>query len=259
MSYKTVVFIIVILVLLVTALYITFFVIPGKSEALKKPLPDHEDIRTIQPEPAKKVKTPSQPPELPALKSSDDFMRDYLKPFSGHPVFREWLTHPDITRRLVAIVDTIARGEIPPAGLTFFHPKKPFKVIKKGNRMIMDPKNHSRYAAIIDGFVAINTGGILDLFQRIHPLLEKAYLELGYPEKKFDDTLKQAFAVILNTPVIPSPTVLEPQVVTYSFKNPYLESLLPVQKMIARTGPDNTRKILEKCRRISRQLKLEKK
>lgn len=254
MSYRVTIAIIIILVLLITAVYINFFVIPDKPDSKKSPLIPGEIPIENPSESLEKKEPAASPGELPPLSQSDDLMRINLKNFSGQPVFQKWLSHPDIIRRLVAITDAIARGEIPPPALTYLHPEDPFKVVKKDNQIIADPENYSRHNSLISLFVSIDTGGIKVFYDRIYPLLEEAYSELGYPEKRFEDTLIQAFEVILNTPVVRSPVFLEQRVLSYSFLDPRLENLLPVQKMMVRMGPGNTLRIQKKCREIVSRL-----
>ena len=256
MSYRLIITIIVIMVILITALYINFFILPEKSDSQKKPPPVGEENRILPPETEGEEKPVPHLPVLPKLQDSDELMRELLKTYSGQTIIRKWLAGKDIIRRLVAFVDSIARGDIPSPELTYQYPDKPFNVIEKANRIVLDPGNHNRYNPLIKMLTALDTSGIKDLFDRIHPLLEEAHKELGYPEEKFNDALLQAFQVILDTPVILPPVYLEHQVINYSFRNPRLEKLLPVQKMIVRTGPDNTRLIQKKCRTIINQLNL---
>ncbi|MCK4835692.1 MAG: DUF3014 domain-containing protein [Candidatus Aminicenantes bacterium] len=257
-SYKVIIIVSIILVLLVTALYINFFVIPKKSEPQKQLTPTHKENIPAHPPTSVKQKSLSPMPALPALNESDDFIREYLKTYSSQAIFQKWLKPKDILRRFVAIVDNIARGEIPSTSLTFLNPDKPFKVIKKTNHITLDPENYRRYDLLINIFVSLDTGALMVLYDKLRPLLEEAYKELGYPEKQFNDTLLQALRVVMDTPIIQSPVSLEKQVITYSFKDPRLEALTPAQKQIFRTGPENIRRIKKKCREISRELNFEK-
>ena len=86
-------------------------------------------------------------------------------------------------------------------------------------------------------------------------MLQEAYDELGYPNKKFDDVVFQAIGRLLETPVINEPIRLVRPVVMYEFENKKLESLSAAQKQLIRMGPGNTRRLQVKLSEIALELR----
>jgi len=56
-----------------------------------------------------------------------------------------------------------------------------------------------------------------------------------------------AIDVILATPIVVEPIKLTRDSVVYKFADPALESLLPLQKQLLRTGPENTKRIQQQA------------
>jgi hypothetical protein len=102
---------------------------------------------------------------------------------------------------------------------------------------------------------SLDSQKLVEIYRQIKPLMEEAYKELGYPEKEFGESLLQAFAVLLNTPVPKGDILLEEQVTTYAFSDPGLENLSAAQKHLVRMGPENARKIKAKLREILKEIR----
>lgn len=255
-TYKIIIIISILLTLLIIALYINFFVIPQKNESKMT-------VKTItKPESLlKETKERLNEPEeanvqlnLPPLNDSDNFIREYLKKKLNSPSFTSWLNQNDLIRRFVAVVDNIANGENPSENLKFLAPKKPFQTLKEYDQVIADPQNYSRFDAMVNIFHNLETVTLISLYGDLRPLINQAYAEMGYPDKQFNDVLRQAMAILLKTPSIKTQLYLEKKVITYNFKDPDLEALSPAQKLLLRTGPENMRKIKEKLKQLKAKL-----
>lgn len=254
-SNKIIVIISILLSLLIIALFINFFVIPRGKET-KKP-----EMTFTEPAPLKETaKKPDEPgktygiPDFPPLNDSDQFVREYLKKTLKPSSLEAWLNQDDLIRRFVATVDNIASGENPMGNLKFLAPEKPFQIRKENDRLIPDPGNYSRFDKIVNIFAETNTETVISLFQELKPLMNQAYAEMGYPEKRFDDTLMQAIDILLKTPMSRFPVYLEKKVLTYAFVDPDLEALSPAQKLLIRAGQENMQKIKEKLYQLKGKL-----
>jgi hypothetical protein len=84
--------------------------------------------------------------------------------------------------------------------------------------------------------------------------LENAFSEMGYNPRQMDGIILQAIDVILATPIVVEPIRLSRDSVVYKFADPALESLLPLQKQLLRTGPENTKRIQQQAEALQEAL-----
>jgi hypothetical protein len=213
-----------------------------------------------QPPPSAEVKVgeekeaPPQPEvKIPALDQSDDFVRQMMKNLSPHGKLGEWLKIKNIIRVFVAAVDNIANGKSPRPQLGFLSPGQAFQVTEKGDRIYLDPKGYERFDIITDAIVSFSSSRTVQVYQKLKPLFQEAYRELGYPQKDFHATFIQAMKRILDTPIVEREVLLreEGKGLNYVFIDDGLENMSEVQKHLLRMGPKNTQKIQQKVREIA--------
>jgi hypothetical protein len=70
---------------------------------------------------------------------------------------------------------------------------------------------------------------------------------MGYSPRQMEGIILQAIDRVLATPIIVAPIELIHESVLYEFADPELEGLLPVQKQVLRTGPENTQKLQQQA------------
>ncbi len=92
------------------------------------------------------------------------------------------------------------------------------------------------------------------LLKQLNPLLDEAYKELGYPEEKFEDSLFEAFSVLMSTPVVYGDIYLRKKVISFAFKDPKLEKLNAAQKHLLRMGPENVKQIHTILKEIAKKI-----
>jgi len=197
---------------------------------------------------------PPQPEvKLPALDQSDDFVRQMLRNLSPHGKLVEWLKIKNIIRVFVAAVDNIANGKSPRPQLGFLSPGQAFPVTEKGDRIYLDPKGYGRFDIITDAIVSFSSSRTVQVYQKLKPLFQEAYRELGYPQKDFHATFIQAMKRILDTPIVEREILLkeEGKGLNYVFIDDGLENMSEVQRHLLRMGPKNTQKIQQKVREIA--------
>lgn len=201
---------------------------------------------------AKIIKKEEKPHEVVLeLDSSDVMVRKLAKDLSSHPQLAVWLMNEDLIRRFVAAVDNIANGLSPRFHIEFLAPQGNFQVIKKGGRLYIDPASYKRYNLIVDVFASLDSEGCAKFYDRLKPLFQEAYRELGYPSKDFQEILFKAIIEFLKTPIVEGKILLKKKVITYEMVDPKLEQLSGAQKHLVRMGPQNVRKIQMKLREIA--------
>lgn len=194
--------------------------------------------------------TPASPP-LPALDASDTLVRELVSALSRRPELAQWLISDELIRRFVASVDNVAEGESPRSHLGFMRPESGYPVVIEGERMTVAPGAGKRYDAVAEAFISIDARGAAQLYQRLKPLIDEAWLELGYPDRDFDEVLEAAFVQLLETPILQGPVELVPAAVTLAYADPAVEELAPAQKLLLRMGPANQRRVQAKLRQLA--------
>jgi hypothetical protein len=220
----------------------------------RHPLPVEQE-RTARA--AEQTPAPVPPPEpLPALDASDALVRTLLQGLSSHPQLAEWLLTNDLARKFTSIVDRIAIGTPPAKVAAFAKPSQPFRVTGAGDNLHIDQQSYDRYntlAAVVD---SLDVDGAARTYQRLKPLINQSYRELGYPDEDFDRKLTIAIARLLDTPVPSGPVALKATSVSYQFADPDLESLSSPQKQLLRMGPRNMQIVQTKLRAFAKAANL---
>ncbi len=263
--YKKVIWISTLAALILLIPLIVYFFRSGKTaappEAVPPPPPKQESAsgagplagevrQTAEPE----VKEDPEPPPAIRLNDSDKKVREMLVTCSGNENFREWLNRGDLVRRFVAVVDNIAEGRSPGPHLEFLRPAGAFEVKKEGEKVFIEPGAYQRYNGVAEVLLSLDGKKLAALYRQLKPLLVEAYKELGYPDKDFEETLRQAFTVLLNTPLPEGDVLLEERVTTYAFSDKRMELLMEAQKHLLRMGPRNAARIKGKIRELISEL-----
>jgi hypothetical protein len=191
--------------------------------------------------PAKPADAPLPPPE-----KSDQQVRKDLGSLSSRPEWAQWLAASDLLDRFVVIVDNVAED---------VNPRKQLDFVKVAP-LQSEKLDTSRYDRIADVLASIDAKGAAQVVRDLHPLLESAYHKLGYPDRNFDQVAAKALKRIIDTPVLDKPPRLVPKGANFAYADEKLEALGPVEKLLLRMGPRNTRLIQGKAREIAAALDL---
>src|SRR5450830_562573 len=171
----------------------------------------------------------------------------------------------EFPRRFVATVDNLGRSYAPPM-LWPIHPTAGrFMVEENDSGPVIGADNSLRYTPLVLLAEAVDTASALDLYIRLYPLLQRAYEELGYPKRYFNDRLIEVIDRLLVTPDAAYPVKVRltevkgsvPSVrpwVRYELADPALESLSAGQKILLRVGPVNQRRLKAKLAGIRQEL-----
>ena len=200
-------------------------------------------VSTPPPAPPPPEPDPEPDPEIPALDASDDFVRALVAELSSHPALASWLVSEGMVRRFVSVVDSVANGENPSQQISFMRPSRRFSTTGSPEALFVDPQSYGRYdehAQIID---SLDRQGAAELYERLEPLMNEAYVELGYPDLPFRQTLQRAVTHLLETPIVKEPPPVMPYAPFYRYRDQDLEDLSQVQKQFLLMGPDNVRAV----------------
>jgi hypothetical protein len=195
-----------------------------------------------------------EPRELPALDLTDPVVRELLRGLSSRPELAAWLATDGLIRTFVASVDNIANGRTPAPHLRRLAPSRPFVVEARGSDFVIDPRSYARYNGIAETVASLDADGLARVYATLHPRLQEAYQELGYPGSDFDAAMERAIARLLSTPQLGETVQVRQAPVLYKFSDERIESLSPAQKQLLRMGPRNVRLVQDKLREIGRAL-----
>ena len=209
--------------------------------ALRRPASEPPPVAQTEPAPAKPADAP-----LPPAEKSDAQVRKDLGTLSSRPEWAQWLSASDLLDRFVVTVDNVAEDVNPRKQLDFV------KVTpQKAGRL-----DSARYDLTADVIASVDAKGAAQVVRDLHPLLESAYHRLGYPDRKFDDVAAKALQRIIDAPMVEKAPRLVPRGLVYAFADEKLEKLGPVEKLLLRMGPRNTKLIQGKARELAAALDL---
>ena len=198
------------------------------------------------PEPAVRHPLPEETaPSLPTLENSDAMARESLSGLLGGKAFQELVIPKELVRRIVATVDNLPRQTAP---------RRTIPLTPVPGAFVPGGGNEARYAPYVRVFESIDTRSLVQSYARAYPLFQRAYEELGFPGKYFNDRLVEAIDDLLAAPEPPGAPELVQSKVLYEFADPELESRSAGQKMLLRMGTENALRVKAKLREIRREL-----
>ena len=198
------------------------------------------------------IEEPVEP--LPALADSDELALASAKKLSWLPNYPAMLRTTDIIVNFVAFIDNLASNELVAKFSPLKQPAEKFSVIELGDKIYLNPESYNRYNIYVDVINSVNVEFAIELYQKLNPLFEQAYQELGYPEGAFDSALTQAIDSALDAPIIRDQIELVAPSAMYKFADPDLEQLPSAQKLMIRMGADNMIKLRPKLQQIQSAL-----
>ena len=183
----------------------------------------------------------------------------------GRPAVLKQLQLDELPRRIVATVDNLGRSHAPAALWPVNPTPGRFLVEEHDGTRSISPANTARYAPLVAMVEGVNTERAFELYVRMYPTLQRAYAEIGFPNRYFNDRLVEVIDQLLATPVpgerlevrlteVKGPIPSTRPWVRYEFADPALEALTPGQKMMLRVGPAHERRLKAKLAEFRRAL-----
>jgi len=207
--------------------------------------------------------TPNQPVLTPEpmpvrapepLDTSDGTVKTKLLKLSDYDSFARLIIDDALLERFVVMTNTLAEEDISGSNRVLVQPDKPFRTYQQGEKQWIDPASYKRYTPYVDVLASLETKSLLELYQEYKPAIDGIFAEISSPSATFDNKLKQAIDILLDTPEIPMPVEVYTDSVMFKFADPQLESLSAPQKQLLRAGPENMRRIKAKLREIKEAL-----
>lgn len=236
---------------LITAIAISAYVIVGRRTTSPPVTTERERVDATQ-QPVQPLGGDAASIVLPPLDQTDALVRELVKQMTSHPHVTAWLATRGLIRNFVIVVSLVADGKTPARQLPGLRPSGRLGVVERGDELYLDPRSYERYDGFAAATASIDPAGAARLYTMLKPRIEEAYRELGMPDTPFDRTLERAIVVLLETPVVDSPTRVKPMGgVGHGFAASDLEARPAAQKQLLRMGPQNTRTIQTSLRAIA--------
>lgn len=198
------------------------------------PLPDSPadpaEDRTLQP--------------LPPLDDSDGYFKLALEDVFGDGV-GEILVDKALIEKFVATVDNLPRSQVAERIRPAVAPPGDFAVVDGDaeETWVLGPGNFERYDGIANRLENADPDRVVETYRRFYPLLQEAYVGLGYPGQYFNDRVVEVIDHLLETPEPDAPVMLVRPHVLYEFADPKLQALSTGQKLLIRAGSHNASKV----------------
>lgn len=187
---------------------------------------------------------------LPALDDSTRVASEEAVALVGAPAFGELFLAQGILRNFVATVDNLPRRTLPVAQRPLRGATGLFLAAGTEDAPVIDEANFVRYGPYVRMTALLDARAAVAAYQRLYPLLQQAYEELGYPGRYFNDRLVEAIDDLLAAPEPEGPVALKRPNVLYEFADPALEARSAGQKILIRMGPANARQVKAKLAEI---------
>jgi hypothetical protein len=205
------------------------------------------------------------PIEAPAEAGGPPDPKTALVDLFGLPTVLSTFILDDFPRRFAATVDNLGRSSAP-SGIWPVH-RSPGQMLvdPAGGDAVIGTDNARRYTPFVLTVEAVDAAQAVAAYRRLYPMFQRAYEEIGYPGRHFNDRVVEVIDLLLATPATAAPPKVHLPVINgpvqpkrpwllYQFDDPALESLAAGQKILLRMGPENERRMKSKLLEIRRLL-----
>ena len=200
---------------------------------------------------------PVAPGAEAAASKAPKTLADTLAEVLGERAVLQWVNVDNFAHRVAVTVDNLAR----PHARAQFWPVHPtpgrFATETSGVVEAIAGANSKRYSALVAWVETLDVGQVAALYRRLYPQFQRAYENLGYPGRYFNDRVIAVIDHLIETPAVPEPIEVKlanvkgpiqptrPWVMV-EFADPDLEERSSGQKLMLRIGSDNTRRLKAK-------------
>lgn len=226
-------------------------VVPPPAEpSVKYPLPELASAR--------------QEP-LPGPGGMDAFISAMLTELLGSSAVQSMLQTDDFVRRVVVTVDNLGR-EHAAKMLWPVNPTPGRFLVDEGKQLaFINPGNSKRYLPFVKLIESVDLDRAMVLYVRLYPALQRAYEELGYPGRYFNDRVVEVVDSMLAAPApigavevriteVKGPVKPSLPWLHYDFVDGDLQKMPAGQKIMVRIGPENEKRIKARLRELRRLL-----
>jgi len=180
---------------------------------------------------------------LPTLDESDVVVKQKLLALPWKAGLSSLFVSEEMVRRFVVQIDNIAQGRLVPEQALFKGLTQDFKATPNSQQYQLDVANYQRYQRYLELLESAPKAEVVALFNQLYPLMQQAYLELGYPDAQFRDRVQQAIQQLLAAPEIADGPMLALESVQYTFADAEIEQLSMAHKQMVRLGLKNQQRL----------------
>ena len=216
-----------------------------------------------EPEPAGPLHPLPEPPpanergelvELPSLDDSDGYFSLALLDALG-PDIEDLLVDSGLIERFVATIDNLPRSHVAERIRPVRRLATSFRTDALDEEtFVVSDDNAMRYDVLVDMLTMADPDQLYSTYRRFYPLLQQAYVNLGYPDRYFNDRVVEVIDHLLETPGLAEPAELVRPHVLFEYADPELEALSSGQKLLLRTGPKNAAAIKATLRALRERI-----
>jgi hypothetical protein len=236
------------------AVAIWYFVLRDPAPAEPEPVPAET---TTAPAPTSEPATrppptaaPAPQIPLPPLASSDAEVSAAFSESFGQQAVSQYLNSGDIIRKLVVTIDSLGRPTLPLDKRVVAATPGLFVVAGPEDARYLSEDNYARYSPFVTQLTRADASTLVAVYRRYYPLMQEAYLELGYPDTNFETRVIEVIDHLLDTPNVAAPVDLTQPKVLYEYRDPVLEDRSSGQKILMRIGPEHATLVKAKLREI---------
>ena len=228
---------------------------PAPAPDIPRAPPPSPPVTAAPAEAATPAPPPPPPePELPSIEAADAWLMAQL---SDLGVRQSLLNLFDSAHPLpvsAAVLDGLSRGNLMRKLIPGWAPAGAFPADEVGDDLYLDPQGYERYDTVVSTLVELEPATIERGFHLVRPLYERTYGELGLDPEEFDNALIRVLDQVIAAPVLDEPPRLLQDSVMYTYADPALEALTPLDKQLLRMGPANTRKLQRHAQSVRAEL-----
>ena len=186
---------------------------------------------------------------LPSLDDGDAYFKLSLAQVFGNDI-GELLVEKSLIEKFVTSMDNLPRSHISQRIRPIGPVSGRFEVdvVDSNQGYILSERNYSRFDTLVGLFANAGPDELFDIYQRFYPLLQEAFVRLGYPKGYLNDRVVEVIDHLLDTPTVEGPIRLVRPHVLYTFSDPTLEALSSGQKMLLRMGDDHAARVKQALR-----------
>lgn len=220
-------------------------------------------------QPAQEAAPAPEPPALVPSAAEDPVKADditaALTRWLGRDAVLKFLETTDFPRRFVATLDSLGREHAPLSVWPVQPTPGRFATTGDGNPATVAAENSLRYAPFVAFVGSVDAAQAVDLYRRMYPVLERAYRDLGFPDRPLNARVFEIIDLLLATPEPAQPlkvTLTEvkgpltaPRPWTrYEYEDARYQQLAAGQKMLLRMGADNRKVLKAKLQQLRQEL-----
>jgi hypothetical protein len=202
---------------------------------------------------------------LPSADKADAYFTDVLTELLGKKSMLTFVNADNFANRFVVTVDNLDRAH----AASRLWPVNPtparFVTVSGPEDTLIGAENARRYTPFVQFVAAVDSARAVALYKHLYPLFQKAYEDLGYPGKYFNDRVVAVIDHLLQTPEPAGPLKVKLTEVKgpiesatpwlrYEYADTTLEALSSGQKILLRTGTENARQLKAKLAEVRRRI-----